>query len=372
LPVHTPLTHGVRHMQVSRRRFLGTGGATLGLVAIAPSLLAACGSSESDGASGSAGDTADLGTLSFQLGWLNSLSYAPDYLWKARKYDIDEGFAGNDLLVGGPSVPAVPVVLSGKSRFGQSEPDAFASAVLEGAAVKIIGAKYQTSPYTVMSLTSTPISEASDLKGKTIAVDDNNITLLNNLLLANDLTPADITTVPANYDISLLSSGQVDGYVAYIPDEPISVQLMGNDVTRLDVEDFGLPSVGGLYFVTDEMISNERDAVAAGLRTFIRGIQAYLTDPDEAVELTNEAMGADAPSDPEYNPLSYEAYKELMIGGEVAETGLMMLTEEHQQSVIDTLALSGVDIEASQMFDLSILEEVLADDPALKEVPGVS
>ena len=295
-------------MYLSRRRFIGTAGAAAGLAAVSPVfVLSGCGSSKDGSASASttgatAGSTAaaaaatpDLGTLSLQLNWLNGLLFAPEYLIRAKGYDRQAGFTGNDLLVGGPSVPSVPVVLSGKARFGIEEPDSFAAALAEGASLKIIGVKYQTSPYTVISLASAPLTEPAQLKGKKIAVDDNNVTLLTNLLVANGLTADSVTMVPANFDVSLLSSGQVDGYVAYIPDEPVSLKIQGNDVVRLDVQDFGLASIGGLYFTTQKRIDTERAAVTAALRTFVRGAQAYLADAVGAIKLTNETMGADAP-----------------------------------------------------------------------------
>jgi hypothetical protein len=105
------------------------------------------------------------------------------------------------------------------------------------------------------------------------------------------------------------------------------------------------------------------------LRTVVRGVQAFLTDPEEAIRLTEEAMGEDTPEDPEYMTLGYDAYKALQLGGDVEANGLLTITEEHQEAVVATLALSGVEVEPSQLFDLSILEEVYADDPALKAVP---
>lgn len=370
-------------MTLTRRNFLGRGAAGAAALGFGAPLLAACGSDadesspttagSSDGTAAPSSDAApsaaDFGELSLQFSWLHSLSFGPDYLWDANGYAPANGFSGTNLIVGGPSVPAVPVLLSGQARFARGEVDALAAAIKEGAGVKVIGVGYGKSPYTVVSPADSAFTSASDLAGKKIAVDDNNITLLTNLLTANEMAASDVEMIPANYDISLLSSGQVDGYLGYIPDEPISLELGGLSLQRLDVEDFGLPTVGGMYITTDELIANEPDMVAAALRTFLQGTQDFVSKKTEAIDLTVAAMGADAPGD-DYNDLSYDSYRELTVAGEAPSLGLLNISDERQAEVMATLALSGVEMEPSEMFDLSILQELLAAEPELGEIPG--
>ncbi|MEM9566409.1 MAG: ABC transporter substrate-binding protein [Actinomycetota bacterium] len=355
-------------MTLSRRAFLTRGAMGAAALGLGAPLLQACGSDDEE-STGAVADGTDYGSLSIQFSWLHSLSFGPDYLWDANEHATTNGFSATELIVGGPSVPIVPVLLSGQARFGRAEVDGLAAAIQEGAGVKVVGVGYQQSPYTVMSRSESALASPADLMGKRIAVDENNVTLLGNLLTANAMSVDDIEMVPANYDISLLASEQVDGYVAYIPDEPISLELQGIDVTRLDVEDFGLPTVGGLYITTDELIADEREMVAAALRTFIAGTQDFAADKAAAIDLAVEAMGADAPGD-DYNDLSYENYLALTVGGEAASLGLLNISEDRQAEVMATLALSGVEMEPSEMFDMSILQEVLDDDPALMEIPG--
>lgn len=355
-------------MALTRRAFLTRGAMGAAALGLGAPLLQACGSDD-EASTGTASGDADYGSLSMQFSWLHSLSFGPDYLWEANEHAQANGFSETELIVGGPSVPIVPVLLSGQARFGRAEVDGLAAAIQEGAGVKVIGVGYQQSPYTVMSRSESALAAPGDLLGKRIAVDENNVTLLTNLLSANDLSIDDVEVVPANYDISLLASEQVDGYVAYIPDEPISLELQGLGITRLDVEDFGLPTVGGLYITTDELIADERDMVAAALRTFIAGTQDFAGDKTQAINLAVEAMGADAPGD-DYNDLSYDSYLALTVGGEAGSLGLLNISEDRQAEVMATLALSGVEMEPSEMFDMSILQEVLDDDPSLKEIPG--
>ncbi len=359
-------------MVLSRRTFLRNGAQGALAIGLGVPLLQACGSDDETSVSSGTASDADLGTLSLQFSWLHSLSFGPDYLWESNGHAEANGFSDAELVVGGPSVPVVPVLLSGRARFGLAEVDGLAAAIQEGAGVKVVAVKYQQSPYTVMSLTSSALTEPGDLMGKRIAVDDNNVTLLTNLLVANGLTESDVEMVPANYDISLLASEQVDGYLAYIPDEPISLQLQDLDISRLDVEDFGLPTVGGLYVTTDEAIAEERDMVAAALRTFLLGVQDFAGSADQAIELSVDAMGPDAPPDERYNELSYESYRQLTVGGEASSLGLLNISEDRQSEVMATLALSGVDMAPAEMFDLSILQEVLDDEPELTEIPGGS
>lgn len=61
---------------------------------------------------------------------------------------------------------------------------------------------------------------------------------------------------------------------------------------------------------------------------------------------------------------------ELIVTDEVEENGLFTVSEQLQQDNLDALATAGIEIDAPEdLFDLSLLDELLQDKPELTEVP---
>ncbi len=119
------------HFVVDRRTFIKLGGAALA----APVLIS----------SRAMAAEPKFGKIAYQLGWVKNFQFAGEYIADHNKLFEQEGIAV-DLLAGGPSVSAEPIVISGKALVGQNSTDNTANAVAKGALLKIIGTNYQKSP----------------------------------------------------------------------------------------------------------------------------------------------------------------------------------------------------------------------------------
>ena len=64
------------------------------------------------------------------------------------------------------------------------------------------------------------------------------------------------------------------------------------------------------------------------------------------------------------------AQAELISTPDTEEHGLFTITEEMQQATVDSLAGAGIEVTADQIFDLSLLEEVYAENPELVDYAG--
>lgn len=342
--------------------------------------LAAC---SSDSASPSSSGTSDApaasesaaaasyGDLTLQLSWIKNEEFAGEFFADANGYYLEAGF-DSVTLVPGPST-GVAELVSGTVDVALSDAVSIGAAVAnEGAPLKIIGTTYQKNPFTVLSLADKGnILTPEDLKGKKIGVQDSNTSLFLALLAANGISPDELEIVPVQYDPAPLTNGEVDGFIAYLTNESITVEAAGYATANLPFADNGLPFVAETVTVTDDSIANNREALKAFLYAEIKGWTDAVNDPEGGSKLAVETYGADLQLNLENSIAgAIKQAEELVVSDETAENGLFTISEALQASTVASLAGAGIVLEASDLFDLSLLAEVYAEHPDLINYAG--
>ncbi|MBD3779329.1 MAG: ABC transporter substrate-binding protein [Micrococcales bacterium] len=344
-----------------RRRTAGLAAA----VAVAGLLLSAC-SGGDDAAAGSGDDAGEsFDAVSVQLSWLKNQQFAGEYLAVEDGLYTDAGFPEVTLTAGGSSATsAEAAVATGQAFVGLSSPLITAPAIQGGAELKIVGATYQRNPFALVSGADAPIAGPDDLAGKTVAVSDSNTLVWNAFLAANDIDPADVTTVPLS-DTSMLTTGQVDGFIGYTTTGAAALEAAGFPATEFLLADEGLPMVGEVLVTSQQAIDEQPEQVKAFLLATAEGWRAALDDPERAVDLTVNEYGKDQQYDADAITLSFERQATLIESDDTAANGLLTITDELQEGTIASLAYAGIDIAADELFDLSLLDEVYAENPDL-------
>lgn len=337
------------------------------LGATAPAALAAC-SGSSSGSGSSTSGSGGYGDISVQLSWIKNIEFSGEYFAITEGHFTDAGFGTVDLIAGGSAgTSAESAVVSGKAFVGLSSPTVTAPAINEGATLKIVGATYQQNPFCILSIETNPIATPQDMVGKKIGVQSGtNEVIFNALLKANGIDASSLTTVPVQYDPTVLITGEVDGFVAYITNEPILIESKGHTPTTFLMADNGLPLVAETFTVTQDAIDNEREKVKAYLKAEILGWKAAVADPAGSAKLAVENFGKDQGLDLEEQTAEAEAQAKLVANDDTAKNGLFTMTDELIAQNIEALAAAGTTITAEQLFDLSLLEEVYAENPDLK------
>ncbi|GAA2996370.1 ABC transporter substrate-binding protein [Microbacterium aurantiacum] len=358
---------------LSSRRVSRVTAALAGIAVSALALTACAGGSGT--AAEPAADSADaaaegFGDLTLQLSWILNEEFAGEYFADTNGYFEEAGFSSVN-LVPGPST-GVAELLGGTADIALSDSVSIGSAVAsEGAPLKIIGATFQANPFTILSLADGgDIATPEDLIGKRIGVQDSNTSLFNALLAANDIDPSELTVVPVQYDPAPLVNGEVDGFVSYITNEAITVEMMGLETTNLPFAQNGLPFVAETFTVTDEQIASNREMLKAFLVAELRGWTDALADPQGGADLALEVYGADLDLDPEKTLAGSLAQNELVVSEETEANGLFTISEELQALTIESLAGAGIELEAADLFDLSLLAEVYEENPDLLDYAG--
>jgi ABC-type nitrate/sulfonate/bicarbonate transport system substrate-binding protein len=326
-------------------------------------VLSACsGSSSSSSSTG----TADYGTLSIQLSWVKDVEFAGEYMADSKGYYKKAGFSKVNLVAGPGATESL--VASGKSLVGISDPISAAPAIVnQGAPLKIIATTYQKNPFTILSLADKGnILTPKDLIGKRIGVQAGNETLFNALLKVNGIDPSKVTIVPVQYDPSPLVNGDIDGYLAYLTNESVTLENEGYKVSNLPYADNGLPFVTESYEVTDDSIKNKRAELEAFLYATIKGWKDALADPQGSVDLAVNTYGKSLGLDPVKELKQANATTPLIVSDETKANGLFTISDSLIKENLATIKQSGVSITKSQLFDMSLLADVYKAHPELK------
>jgi ABC-type nitrate/sulfonate/bicarbonate transport system substrate-binding protein len=308
---------------------------------------------------------ADLGPLVYRLGWVKNVGWAGTYFADKKGYFRDEGFSSVDLVPGGPNAaPSESIVNAGQALISLSSPAITASAVNNGAKLKIIGVQFQTSPFIIASPVNKPLKSPQECIGKKIGVPGTNGPTWQAFLAANKIDPASLETVNIGFSSAPLTSGQVDGLMGFVTNIPGPLKRQGFDTYYFGFGDFNFRLVNNDYFVSEDSLKNKRDAVKGFMRGEIRGWKDSLASPEESAKLTVEEYGADLGLDMVDQVDQSKIQDTLIVNDETKKNGLFTMTPELIAKSVELLKISGVET-TPDLFDMSILQEIYAEDPKL-------
>ena len=149
----------------------------------------------------------------------------------------------------------------------------------------------------------------------------------------------------------------------------------GLNVPRVD----SVSKIGDKWMIVSEYIrgkslsqriAEEPERVMAFLEAEIRGWQDALADPAEGARLAVEEYGADLQLDMAKELEQSEVQAGLIVTPDVEANGLFTITDELIEQNMATLEAAGIDIAAEDLFDLSLLEQLLEEKPELTELPA--
>jgi ABC-type nitrate/sulfonate/bicarbonate transport system substrate-binding protein len=348
---------------LGRRRLFQAAGL---LLAGGPALVA-CGS-DSEATPTASGGKPSYGDIAVQLSWIKNIEFAGEYFATTKGYYTDAGFSKVDLLAGGAAgTSAESALATGKAFVGLSAPTITAPAINKGAPLKIVGSTYQKNPFCILSIDKNPIKTPQDMVGKKIGVQTGgNDVIFAALLKANNIDPKSVDIVPVQYDPTVVTTGQVAGFMAYITNEPILLASKGFKVTTFLLADYQLPLVAETFTVLQESIDKDRAKVKAFLAAEIKGWKDAVANPTESATLAVTNFGKDQKLVQAEQEKEATAQNLLIVSQDTKANGLFTMTDALITQNIEALGRAGTPISADKLFDLSLLKEVYAENPELK------
>jgi ABC-type nitrate/sulfonate/bicarbonate transport system substrate-binding protein len=331
---------------ISRRSFLvgsGGGAASLALSRLVwPSSLSA----------------QELVKATLQFGWIANVENAGEIVAAEKGYYAAEG-VDITLEPGGPAVSVEPLVVSGKALIGLSQPDNVARARAQGANLKVVATTFQRNPAAVMSLASAPIATPQELVGKKLGIQQSGVPIYDAFFTSIGIDPKSIAYVPVQFDPAPLVTGEVDAFVSFQTNQPITLKQQGIETVTFLPADYGFNLFSDALVVSEDTLADEakRATAVKMLRATIKGWQDVLADTKAAAKIVVDKYGEVLSLKLEDQELIAEAQVPLIKTEETDTSGLMTMSETKIAENIQTLENSGIEATAEEIFDTTLLAE---------------
>ena len=185
------------------------------------------------------------------------------------------------------------------------------------------------------------------------------------MLAANGLTQADLELVDVGFNPVVLAEGTVDVYPVFLSNEPDSLErIIGVPVRVFQASDFGVPTLGVTYVVSEEFLEDEgnREALRRFLLATMRGFQFALADPPAAIVAAQAFIPAAA--DLTHERFILDTELDNAVSGLTAANGLGWFTPDQFQALqVMLLQYAGIAgaVALDAALDRSFLDGIYQD-----------
>jgi NitT/TauT family transport system substrate-binding protein len=220
------------------------------------------------------------------LGYIPSVQFAPFYLAdQAGYYEA----AGLDVEFQNKIDPdLITLVGQGSIDVGIADGTSVIPAVSQGIPIKYVATIYGQFPSIVFSKSSAGIDTAAKLKGQKLGIPGkygSSWIMLQALLASVQLTPSDLTIVeyPDFGQGAAVAAGAVDAATGFANNEPVQLELQGEDVNVLHVDDV-TPLPGPGLIAGAKTLESKGDAVKAFVAATIKAMEDVQATPTKGLD----------------------------------------------------------------------------------------
>lgn len=302
---------------------------------------------------------APTGPLAVQLGWISNVEYAGEYVADNKGYYLAEGIRP-EFRSGGPEVDGISQLVSGKAFATLNNLVGVAHSVSNGARLKIVAATFQKDPLTIISLPKNPIRTPKEMVGKRVGVSPVQYLFFTAFCAINRIDPKSLTIVPAGFDPAPLVTGQVDGFVSFMTNQPMQLAERGIQTEALVWADFGWNQFTNCFVVREDVLTDigKRDQLVKLLRGTVKGWQDVISDPENAAKLMVKLFGDRFGLKESLQIKSANAEIPFILTAETKRNGLLTMSENAIAACIDCTRQAGVDLDR-KIFDTGPVEEAI-------------
>ncbi len=235
----------------------------------------------------SAGRSSTASTaLTVGLGYIPSVQFAQFYLADAEGYYRD---AGLDVTFQNRIDPELITLLGqGAIDIGMGDGTSVIPAVSQDIPVRYVATIYARFPSVVFAKESAGITEPGDLDGRSLGIPGrfgSSWIMLQALLASADLTPDDleIELYPDFGQAVGVQQDQVDAATGFANNEPVQLELAGEDVSTLRIDDI-TPLPGPGLVVGTGTLETKAPAIRAFVAATLRAMDEIIADPERGLD----------------------------------------------------------------------------------------
>jgi NitT/TauT family transport system substrate-binding protein len=273
---------------------------------VAVVLVAACssaGGSSPSGAPASPGGEPSAATpapssagaavpLTVGLGYIPSVQFAPFYLAEQAGWYEEAGISVEFQNKIDPDL--ITLVGQGAIDVGIGDGTSVIPAVSQGIPIRYLATIYGQFPSVVFAKASAGIDDPADLAGKKIGTPGrygSSWIMLQALLGSAGLSTDDVEVIeyPDFTQRAAVEQGVVDAATGFANNEPVQLELAGEAVTVLQVDDV-VPLQGPGLIAGTETLESKGAAIDAFVATTLRAMEAVTADPELGLEAAITAV----------------------------------------------------------------------------------
>ena len=248
------------------------------LLALAVSgALIGCGSSASD----------QLKPVTLGLTYVPNIQFAPFYVADKKGYFAAQGI--KIVYDWGFELDGIKLVGANQADFALLGGDQVIQARSQDIPLVYVANWYYGYPIAIFSLKDKNITTPKDLVGKKVglpAYSGATYVGWRALLYSAGIDESQVTTQNVGYgQVAAVTQGVVDAAAGYSNNEPVQLELNGQQINVMQVADYSkLPGIG---LVTNEKTIAEKPKLVRGMvAALLHGIQDTIANPDEALNIS--------------------------------------------------------------------------------------
>ncbi len=224
--------------------------------------------------------------VTLQLNWIHSAEFIGYYVAEDKNF-YGEANIDTKIIAGGPGISARDYILDGRADFAVTSFDEQKSLIESAKPSVAVMSVFQTPPMVMFSLAESNIKKPEDLVGKRIGIKNDYWQNIERKTLTNaGIDPSRVIEVRVSpVAQEMLYNHEVDIWMGYAHDEPISARLAGYEVINIYPADYGIGGYEGLLVANEGTIKGKADMVRRFVQASAKGLQYALEHPDEAAAI---------------------------------------------------------------------------------------
>lgn len=209
--------------------------------------------------------------VTLQLPWLHQFQFAGYYIAKEKGYYANAGL-NVTLLDASKKEASLKSVLDGRAQYGVGHSSLIVN-YIKGEPIVLMAAVYQSSPMVLLTRRDANIKSAKDLKQKRVMLTNDMIQWaeIQAMFRSVGMSTRDLKLQAHSYDPLSLARGETDAMVAYLSNEPYTLQKTGVDTQALHPKDYGFDYYSDFLFTTKEETHNHPERAQAFYDASMRG-----------------------------------------------------------------------------------------------------